>query len=185
MHKEEVTRQTEKMLEDAIIQHSSSPWNFPILVVQKKFDSSGKTKWRVVVDFRKLNDVTVVDSFPIPVITDVLDSLWKWKYFSTVDCASGFWQIPVREEDRTKTAFNTDYGHFEYKSMPFGLKGAPGTFQRLMSTVLSGIQGIKCLVYLDIIVFGETLWSHNDKLREVFARLRIHNLNYSPTSANF
>jgi hypothetical protein len=89
-----------------------------------------------VVDFRKLNDVTVGDSFPIPVISDVLDSLGKTKYFSTVDCASGFSQIPVRTEDRTKTAFSTQYGQFEYKSMPFGLKGDPATFQRLMSTVL-------------------------------------------------
>ena len=103
-----------------------------------------------------MNDVTVGDGFPIPVISDVLDSLGKTKYISTVDCASGFWQIPVRE-DRPKTAFSTDYGHFEYKSMPFGLKGAPATFQRLMSMVLSGIQGLKCLVYLDdIIVYGET-----------------------------
>jgi len=101
-HKEEVMRQTGKMLDDGIIQHSSSPWNFPLLVVPKKLDSSGKTKWRVVVDLRKLNDVTVGDSFPIPIITDVLDSLGKSKYFSTVECASGFWQIHLREEDRPK-----------------------------------------------------------------------------------
>ena len=69
------------MLEDGIIQHSTSPWNFPILLVPEKLDSSGKTKWRVVVDFRKLNDATVGDSFPIPNITDVLDSLGKSKYF--------------------------------------------------------------------------------------------------------
>ena len=92
------------------------------------------------MDFRKLNEVTVGDSFPIPVISDILDSLGKSKYFSTVDCASGFWQIPVTE-DRSKTTFSTEYGHFEYKSMPFGLKDAPATFQRLMSTVLSGMQG--------------------------------------------
>ena len=153
---------------------------------QKKLDSSGKTKRRVVVDFRKLNDVTVGDSFPIPNITDVLDSLGKSKYFSTVDCASGFWQIPLREEDRPKTAFSTEYGHFGYKSMPFGLKGAPATFQRLMSTVLSGIQRLKCLVYLDdIVVFGETLQSHNDRLREVFARLRMHNLKLQPDKCKF
>ena len=102
-----------------------------------------------------------------------------------MDCAIGFWQIPVREEDRPKTAFSTGYGHFEYKSMPFGLKGAPATFQRL-STVLSGIQGINCLVYLDdIIVFGETLRSHNDKLRQVFPRLRIHNLKLQPDQCEF
>ena len=94
-------------------QHSSSAWNSPILVVPKKLDSSGKRKWRVVVHFIKLNDVTVADSFPIPVISDVLDSLGKSKYFSTVDCASGFWQIPVRTEDRSKAAFSMEYGHFE------------------------------------------------------------------------
>jgi hypothetical protein len=134
------------MLADGVIQHSTSPWNSPILVVPKKLDSSGKRKCRIVVDFRKLNDVTVVDSFPIPVISDVLDSLGKSKYFSTVDCASGFWQIPARTEDRPKTAFSKEYGHSEYKSMLFGLKGPPATIQRLMSTVLSGMQGLKCLV---------------------------------------
>ena len=83
IHRDEVQRQTEQMLSDGVIQHSSSPWNSPILVVPKKLDSSGKRKWRVVVDFRRLNDVTVGDSFPIPVISDVLDSLGKSKYFST------------------------------------------------------------------------------------------------------
>ena len=139
-----------------------------------------------MVDFRKLNDVTVGDSFPIPVISDVLESLGKSKYFSNVDCASGFWQIPVRTEDRPETAFSTEYGHFEYKSMPFGLKGAPATFQLLMSTVLSGMQDLKCLVYLDgIIVYGETLQIHNDKLRGVFARLRMHNLKLQPDKCEF
>ena len=80
------------------------------------------------LDFRKLNDITVGGSFPIPNITDILNSLGKSKYFSTIDCANGFWQIPVREEDRPKTALSTEYGHFEYKSMPFGLKGAQQLF---------------------------------------------------------
>ena len=90
------------MLSDGVFQHSISPWNSPISVVSKKLDSSCKRKWRFVVDFRKLNDITVGDSFPIPVISDVLDSLGKSKHFSTVDCASGFWQIPIRTEDRPK-----------------------------------------------------------------------------------
>jgi len=174
------------MLADGVIQYSTNPWNSPILVVPKKTGASGKMKWRVVVDFRKLNGVTIGDSFPIPVISDVLNSLGNLKYFSTVDCANGYWQIPVRVEDRLKTAFSTNYGHFEYKSMPFGLKGAPATFQRLMSTVLSRMQGLKCLVYLDdIIVFGETLQVHNDKLRDVFARLRMHNLKLQPNKCEF
>jgi hypothetical protein len=169
------------MLADGVIQHSTSPWNSPLLLARKKADASGKTKWRVLVDFRKLNDVTIGDSFPLPVISDVLNSLDNSKYFSTVVYASGFWQIPLRAEDRPKTAFTTNYGHFEYKCMPFGLKGAPATFQRLMSTVLFGMQGLKCLFYLDdVLVFGETLKVHSDKLRDVFARLRLHNLKLQP-----
>ena len=115
----------------------------------------------------------------------MLNSLGNSKKFSTVDCASGFWQIPVRAEDRPKTAFSTNYGHFGYKSMPFGLKGAPATFQRLMSTVLSGMQGLRCLVYLDDIVYGETLKVHNDRLRNVFARLQMHNLKLKPDKCEF
>lgn len=138
------------------------------------------------MDFREVRDFTVGDSFPIPVISEVLNSVGNSKYFSTIDCASGFWQISLRAEDRTKTALSTEYAHFEYKSMPFGLKGASATFQRLMSSVLSGMQGLKCLVYLDnIIVFGETLKVHNDKLREVFARLRMHNLKLRPDKYEF
>jgi len=134
-------------------------------------------KWRVVVDFRKLNDVTVGDSFPIPVIYDVLNLLRNSKYFSTVDCAIGFRQITVQAVDRMKTAFGTNYGHFDYKSIPFALKGAPANFQRLIFTVLSGMQGLKCLVYLDdITVLGETLQVHSDKLMDVFVRLRVRNL---------
>jgi len=186
VHKEEVQKQTEQMLADGVIQHSTSQWNFPILVVPKKTDSSGKVKWRVMVDFRKLNDVTLGDSFPIPVISDVLNSLGNSRYFSSIDCASGFYQIPLRAEDRPKTAFSTDYGHFEYKSMPFGLKGAPATFQRLMSAVLSGMQGLKSLCYLDdLLIFGETLKVHNDRFRDVFARLRMHNLKLQPDKCKF
>jgi len=112
----------------------------------------------------------VGNSVPLPVISEILDTLGNSKYFSTVDCASRFLQAPVKPEDRANTAFTTREGHFQYKRMPFGLKGAPATFQRLMTTVLSVIQGIKCLVYLDnVVVFGENLNMHNERLREVLA----------------
>jgi hypothetical protein len=126
--------------------------------VPKKADASGKKKWRIVVDFRKLNDVAIGDSFPIPVISEILDTLGKSKYFSTIDCARGFLQVPVKLADQAKTAFSIREGNFQYKRMPFGFKGAPATFQRLMNTALSGIQRIRCLVYMDdIVVFGENL----------------------------
>jgi hypothetical protein len=99
IHKEEVNRQTEQKLRDGIIAPSTSPWNLPILVVPKKADASGVKKWRTVVDFRKLNDVTIGDSFLIPVISEVLDALGDSRYFSTIDCASGFHQILIKAED--------------------------------------------------------------------------------------
>lgn len=186
IHRDEVQKQTKQMLSDGIIVPSTSPWNSPILVVPKKADALGKKKWRIVVDFRKLNDVTIGDSFPMPVISEILDALGKSKYFFTIDCASGFLQVPVKVEDQAKTAFSTREGHFQYKRMPFGLKGAPATFQRLMTTVLSGIQGIKCLVYLDdVVVFGENLKVHNERLREVLDRMRKYNLKLQPDKCEF
>jgi hypothetical protein len=174
------------MLRDGIIAPSISPWNAPLLVVPKKADASGVKKWRIVVDFRKLNDVTIGDNYPIPVISEILDALGNSRYFSTIDCANGFRQILVRTEDRSKTAFSTSQGHFEYNRMPFGLKNAPSTFARLMSTVLSGLQGIKCLVYLDdIVIFGNTLHDHNEKLRDVLDRLRKHNLKLQLDKCEF
>ena len=154
------------MLRDGIIVPSSSPWNSPILVIPKKTDASGKKKWRICVDFRNLNNVTIGDSFRLPVISEILGALGKSKYFSTIDCASGFLQVPVKLEDQAKTAFSTREGHFQNTRMPFELKGAPATFQRLMTTILSGIQGIKCLVYLDdIVVYGEDWKTHNDRMQ--------------------
>jgi hypothetical protein len=151
-----------------------------------KEDASGKKKWKIVVDFRKLNDVTIGDSFPILVISEIIDALGKSKYFSTIDCASGFLQVPVKSEDQVKTAFSTREGHFQYKRMPFGLKGAPANFQRLMTTVLSGIQGIRCLVYLDdVIVFVEDLRVHNERFRVVFERMRKYNLKLQPDKCDF
>jgi hypothetical protein len=117
------------MLSDGIIQPSNSPWNSPILVIPKKADASRKQKWRIVVDFRKLNEVTFGDSFPLPVISEIPDTLGKSKYFSTIDCASGFLQVPVKTEDQAKTAFSTRQGHFQYRRMPFGFKGALPPFR--------------------------------------------------------
>jgi hypothetical protein len=86
----EVNNQTQQMLEDKIIQPRQSPWNFPILIIPKKLDSSGKRKWRMCVDFRKLNDVNIGESFPLPNIQDILDKLGRASYFSALECASGY-----------------------------------------------------------------------------------------------
>jgi len=98
----------------------------------EKRDASGRQKWRVVVDYRKLNNVTVGDVYPLPNISDILDQLGQSIYFSTLDLASGYHQIPIAPKDRSKTAFSTPTGHYEFMRMPFGLKNAPDTFQKLM-----------------------------------------------------
>jgi len=149
-HQGEVNNQVRQMLEDKIIQPSQSPWNFPILIVPKKLDASGRRKWRICVDFRKLNDVTVGDSFPLPNKQDILDKLGRARYFSALDCASGYWQVPLSEEDRIKTAFSTAKGHYEYLRMPFELKSAPSTFQRLMNRVFLGLIGTRCFMWMTL-----------------------------------
>lgn len=184
--KQEIMKQVNDMLDGNIIQPSKSAWNSPLLVVPKKSGVNGVKKWRVVVDFRKVNDITISDAFPLPNITDILDQLGNSRYFSTLDLASGYHQIAMHENDRAKTAFSTQTGHFEFLRMPFGLKTAPATFQRLMNSVLTGLQGLKCYVYLDdVVVYGQSLLDHNSKLLDVFRCLRENNLKLQPEKCNF
>ena len=161
----EVKKQIDQLIIDGIVTPSKSPFNSPLLLVPKKPDSNGQRRWRVVVDFRRVNEFTLGDSFPLANITDILDQPGRSKYFSTLDLASGYHQVLVSEKDRFKTAFSTIDGHFEFVRMPFGLKTAPATFQRMMNTVLTGLNGIKCFVYLnDIVVYGKSLEEHIERL---------------------
>lgn len=186
VHKDEINKQLQTMIESNIIRPSKSPWNSPLLIVPKKCDKDGNKKWRVVIDFRRLNDVTIGDAFPLPNITDILDQLGKSKYFTTLDLASGFHQVKMNPNDGAKTAFSSNFQHFEFTRMPFGLKGAPSTFQRLMNTVLTGLQGVKCFVYMDdIVIYACNLTDHRSKVAEVFNRLRQHKLKLQPEKCNF
>ncbi|CAK1583893.1 unnamed protein product [Parnassius mnemosyne] len=145
MQVDEINRQVDKLLKDNVIQESHSPWNAPVHLVPKKMDASGEIKFRMVIDYRRLNDITIDDKYPLPNITDLFDKLGKSSYFSTIDLASGYHQIEIEEQDRQKTAFSTQNGHYEFLRMPFGLKTAPATFQRTMDSVLRGLQGIHCM----------------------------------------
>lgn len=186
VHREEVRDQISKMLEQGIIRPSDSAWSSPIWVVPKKLDSSGKQKWRLVVDFRKLNEKTIDDKYPIPNITDVLDKLGKCQYFTTLDLASGFYQVEMDPQDIPKTAFNVEHGHFEFLRMPMGLKNSPSTFQRVMDNVLRGLQNNICLVYLDdIIVYSTSLQEHMDNLEKVLQRLRESNFKIQMDKSEF
>lgn len=186
IHKEEVQKQIQEMLESGIIRPSSSPYSAPIWIVPKKEDASGTKKWRLVVDYRKLNEATIDDRYPIPNIDEILDKLGKSMYFTTLDLAKGFYQIEVDETDIHKTAFSVEGGHYEFLRMPFGLKTAPATFQRLMNNVLKDHIGKICLVYLDdIIIFSTSLQEHVQSLKLIFQCLEEANLKVQLDKSEF
>lgn len=186
VHEEEVDKQMKEMLEQKIIKPSNSPYNSPIWVVPKKADNSGKQKWRIVIDYRKLNDITIDDKFPIPNVESIFDKLGRAQYFTTLDLAKGFHQILVDEKDRPKTAFSTPHGHFEYVRMPFGLKNAPATFQRMINHVLRDYINKTCVVYLDdILIFSTSLQEHVSSINEILAELRRHNLKIQIDKCDF
>lgn len=186
IHKKEVNTQMDQMLKNGIIQPSNSPWSSPIWIVPKKQDASGKKKWRIVIDYRKLNDKTIEDKYPLPNIADILDKLGKAQYFTTLDLANGFHQIEMEPQDVHKTAFSTDIGHYEFKRMPFGLKNAPATFQRVMNNVLRGLQNEICCVYLDdVIIYSTSLQEHIERLKLIFERFRQSNFKIQLDKSEF
>ena len=169
-------KEVECMLKEDVIQPSSSAWASPIVLVTKKDGSV-----RFCVDYRKLNGLTRKDAYPLPRITECLDTLAGAKWFCTLDLASGYWQVPMAEKDRPKTAFTVGGGLYEFKVLPFGLCNALATFERLMELVLSGLQWKQCLVYLDdIIVFGDSFDKTLANLDSVFCRLRSAGLTLKP-----
>ena len=175
--RQETRKLLKEMLERDVIQPTNSPWASPIVLVQKKDGST-----RFCVDYRKVNSVTRKDAYPLPRVDDTLDTLAGSKWFSTLDLLSGYWQVEVDPEDRQKTAFCTPDGLFEFKVMPFGLCNAPATFQRLMDTVLAGLQWTNCLVYLDdVIILGRTFEEHLANLKAVLDRFREAGLKLKPS----
>ena len=186
VHKKEIDKQVGKLLDQEIIKPSLSPYNSPIWIVSKKPGPDGELLWRMVIDFRDLNKITVPDAYPLPNINEILDQLGGAKYFSVFDLASGFHQIPMKPEDAPKTAFSTPHGHYEFVRMPFGLCNAPATFQRLMDHTLTGLQGTEMFVYLDdIVLYASSLTEHLIKFKKLAHRLREANLKLQPTKCKF
>ena len=138
------------------------------------------------VDYRRLNAVTKRDVYPLPRIDDILDTLGKSRYFTTLDLRSGFWQRAMDPATREKSVFVTHKGLHEFVRMPFGLCNAPATFQRLMQIVLAGIEWKFCFVYLDdILICSETFEEHLQHLSAVLERLHKANLTLKPKKCFF
>jgi len=140
---------------------------------------------RLCTDFRRVNSVTVPDPFPLPRIEDLLDRIGKSKYLTKLDMKRGYWQVPLDDVSVPISAFVTPYGHFQRRYMPFGLRNAPATFFRLVSTLLMGLESF-CAAYLDdIIIFSDT-WEENlAHIRAVLTRIRSEKLTRSPSKCHF
>ena len=179
--KDVIDREVQRMLKEDIIEPSHSAWSFPLLVVPKK----DKTH-RLVVDFRRLNNITKRDPYPMPSMRDLISSIGSKKYFTTIDLLQGFLQIPLDEKSKEYTAFSSSSGRFQYKRMPFGLKTAPVSFVRLMDMVLNGLLGKNVHCYIDdLIIATDTLDEHLKILEEVLLRLKKAGLKLKLKKCSF
>ena len=165
-----------------VIERSRSPWAFPLVPVKKK----GTDKIRWCVDYRALNAQTVGDSYPLPNIQDLLNRIGKKSIFSGIDLAGAYHCVPMREEDRPKTAFSCPYGLYQFKSMPFGLKSAGATFSRLIQQVLQDLPMEIVLYYLDdVLILSENIPDHIRDLTDVLKRFKETGLKLQPKKCHF
>ena len=178
----EVRDLVNKLLRQKVIKPSVSAYAAPVVLVRKKDGTL-----RLCVDYRKLNEKTVRDAYPLPRIEEALDCLHGAKYFSSIDLAQGFYQVPIDEKDAHKTAFRLGTGGlYEYTRMPMGLCNSPGTLQRLMDVCFAQANFDLLLIYLDdILVFGRTIEEKLERLIYVFARLREHGLKLKVSKCHF
>ena len=175
-YREQVRKELDEMLDSGIIEKSTSEWASPIVLVKKKDGTL-----RMCVDYRRLNSVSQVDAYPMPRIDDLIDGLGQARFISTLDLTKGYWQMPVAEEDRHKTAFTTPIGLFQFRVMPFGLSGAPASFQRM----IDGLQDYSAAYLDDLVVFSSTWEDHLRQVREILQCLRQAGLTAKPGKCQF
>ena len=174
---QEVARQVADLQRRGLIEPADGAWSSPVVLVRKKDQT-----WRLCIDYRLINAATVRDAYPLPRIDDSLDSLVGSSYFSTLDLLAGYWQVPLDDDAREKSAFVTRGGLWRWKVLPFGLTSAPASFERLMEHVLRGLQWKTLLLYLDdVIVFSNGFDSHIERLEEILCRFREANLKLKPS----
>lgn len=182
-----VNGEVEALLRDGIIRKSFSGYNSPVLVVRKKgLDEQGRPNHRLVIDFRKLNEETENDKYPMPEIPVILSNLGKSQFFTTLDLKSGYHQILLAERDRKKTAFSINNGKYEFCRLPFGLKNAPSIFQRTIDDILREYIGKICQVYMDdIIIFSPDEHSHLEHIQIVLKKIGEAGMRISAAKSKF
>ncbi|XP_067305997.1 uncharacterized protein [Pseudorasbora parva] len=165
----------QQMLKLGVIEPSRSPWSSPIVMVPKPDGTL-----RFCNDFRRLNEVSEFDGYPMPRVDELLDRLGRARYISTLDLTKGYWQVPLSETAKPKTAFSTPSGHWQYRTLPFGLHGAPATFQRMMDIILRPHQAYAAAYLDDVVIHSEAWEEHLDRLRRVLSELRRAGLTANP-----
>eukprot|EP00253_Pinus_taeda_P032583 PITA_32583 len=168
----ELRMQLQELLDKNYIRPSVSPWGAPVLFVKKKDGT-----FRMCIDYRQLNKLTIKNKYPLPRIDELFDQVKGMTVFSKIDLRSGYHQIRIKDEDIAKTAFRTRYGHYEFVVLPFGLTNAPATFMCLMNSIFHQYLDRFVLIFIDdILVYSRTMEEHQEHLRKVLQTLWEHQL---------
>jgi len=175
-HKRKIVQEELKaMVAMGVVEESNSPWCSPIVLVTKKDGSI-----QFCVDYRRVNDVSRFDAYPMPRVDEVLDRLGTARFFTTLDLTKGYWQIPLSPESKEKTSFSTPYGLYQIRTLPFGLFGAPATFQRLMDRVLRPHTAYAAAYLDDVIIHSDSWAEHVRQVGAVLGSLRQAGLTANP-----